>query len=177
MSKPPRHRHSEQLYRVLDDAGLGKPRGARDIEGVDQIRLEAAGDRPEQKLKGRRENQGQGRSCIPVWSINLCNPTTQKVAIILKDVLLPQYFKRRYVWVPTIYPPADLTQLGRRTSLKPRYCPAIPPTRRRTFMPFAAPTQIRSSGLLSSHRNPDSRVRAITPNSERPEHPAPEGRM
>jgi hypothetical protein len=35
----PRYCHPEQLYRVLDDAGLGEPGGARDVEGMDQIRF------------------------------------------------------------------------------------------------------------------------------------------
>ena len=42
--------------------------------------------------------------------INTCKPIMQKVAIILKDKLLPQYFKRRYVRIPTIHTPADLAR-------------------------------------------------------------------
>ena len=39
-------------------------------------------------------------SVIFVRLINMCEPTMQKVALTLKDKLLPQYFKRRYVWNP-----------------------------------------------------------------------------
>ena len=106
-AEPSRYRNPEQLYRVLDDAGLGKPGGSRNVEGMDQIRFEAASDRSEQELKGYRENQGQGRSNILAWPIYPCNTIIQKVAVILKDQLLPQYFKRRHVWIPIMYPPTD----------------------------------------------------------------------
>jgi len=157
-SKSPRHRHPEQLYRILDHAGLGEPGGARDVERMDQIRFEATGDRPEQKLERCGENQGQGRSDIFAGSEDVRDPITQKVAIILKDKLLPRYFKRRYVWIPTMHPPADFAPLGRRILSRPRCFTVVPPTRRRIFTPLTAPTQIRPSGLLSPHRDSDRRV-------------------
>ena len=46
-SKPFRHRNPEQLYGILDDAGLGEPRDAWNVEGMDQIRFEATGNRSE----------------------------------------------------------------------------------------------------------------------------------
>jgi len=51
----------------------------------------------------------------------------QKIAIILKDRLLPQYFKRRCVCVPTTRASIDLAQLGRRKLSKPRCCPSHSP--------------------------------------------------
>lgn len=49
--KSHRHCHPKQLHRVLDNAGLGKPRGARDVERMDQMCFKATGDRSEQTLE------------------------------------------------------------------------------------------------------------------------------